>query len=73
LPKIKNLKQANFEANRVETENRSLLKRILDIHGSIDIKEMRDSYKKVVLFKRRKLKSSENNASLIHSVLKNRQ
>lgn len=73
MPKIKNLKLANFEANRVETENRSLLKRILDIQGSVDIKEMRDSYKKVVLFKRRKFKNSENNASLIHSLLKNRQ
>jgi len=50
---VKSLKMAKFEAIRVETENKSLLNRILEIHGTVDVKDMRESYKKVVLYKKR--------------------
>ena len=67
---MKSLKIAKFEAIRVETENKSLLNRILDIHGTVDVKDMRESYKKVVLYKKRQAK---NSVGLIHNLLKNRQ
>jgi len=45
---VKNPKYEKFEAIRVETENKSLLKRILFAPVSVNAKEMRESYKKVV-------------------------
>ncbi len=46
--KVKNQKHERVEAIRVEAENKSLLRRILDASVSVNLKEMRESYKKVV-------------------------